>query len=52
MSHADGHAELRRWRWPKQNRPYGDTIRNALDREDFNYMTAGRFTGTIGCLPG
>ena len=42
VSHADGHAELRRWRSPKRNRPAQDTVRNKADLEDFKFMTFGR----------
>jgi prepilin-type N-terminal cleavage/methylation domain-containing protein len=42
VSHADGGAELRRWRWPKRNRPAFDTVRNGADLQDFKFMTFGR----------
>jgi hypothetical protein len=42
VSHADGHAELRRWRWPKQERTFGDAVQNKADLEDFKFMTFGR----------
>lgn len=42
LSLADGHAELRRWRWPKQNRPAFDKVRNKADLEDYKFMILGR----------
>jgi hypothetical protein len=33
---------LRRWRWLKENRPFGDTVKNKADLEDFKFMTLGR----------
>jgi prepilin-type N-terminal cleavage/methylation domain-containing protein/prepilin-type processing-associated H-X9-DG protein len=42
VSLADGHAEQRRWRSPKRNRPARDTVRNKADLEDFKFMTFGR----------
>jgi len=42
VSLADGHAELRHWRWPKRNRPAFDTVKNKADLEDFKFMNSGR----------
>ena len=42
VSHADGAAEARRWRWPKKNRQSFDPIINKADLEDFKFMTWGR----------
>lgn len=42
VSHADGHAELRHWRWPKRNRDWGDKVLMGPDLEDYKFMTSGR----------
>jgi hypothetical protein len=42
MSRADGHAEMRRWRFPKKDRVAEDLVRNQADLEDFKYLTSGR----------
>ena len=42
VSFADGHVTTFKWKWPKKNRNYGDSIRNAFDRQDFARMWEGR----------
>lgn len=42
VSHADGSAELRHWRWIKRNRDEGDKVLNKADLADFQFMTLGR----------
>jgi prepilin-type N-terminal cleavage/methylation domain-containing protein len=42
VSHADGAAEQRHWRWPKRGRTSFDTVLNTSDLEDFKWMTFGR----------
>ena len=42
VSHADGAAELRHWRWQKANRDEGDKVLNKADLADFQFMTLGR----------
>jgi len=51
VSHADGHAEPRRWRWPKRNRTYGDTVKNKADLEDYKFMAFCR-PRTTDYVPG
>ena len=42
VSHADGHAEQRHWRWPKRNRSIFDMVRNTADLADFKFLWLGR----------
>ena len=42
LGHADGHAQVHRWREPKRDRPLFDTVRAKNDIQDFKFMTSGR----------
>jgi prepilin-type N-terminal cleavage/methylation domain-containing protein/prepilin-type processing-associated H-X9-DG protein len=42
VSFADGHVKTYKWKWPKRDRGYGDSIRNSLDRQDFGRLWEGR----------